>query len=146
LVYLKPGEAMSMRSDPLDPLHMMMVLFDCCAIRCELGAWGTPRTISDLGWDRIQVVPLKQTAEVSSRFRQLADVWVPGNPERERTAEAKLQCLMADLRTLIDAMEQPRSMEAEFRNVREALERQFKERSSIEQLCAAYGISPSYLR
>lgn len=147
LVYLKPGEPLEMRSDPLVPLHMIMVLFDCCKTTCERGVWRSPIPIQDLGCETIQVLPVAKIRPIADQFQQLVDCWVPGNLESEDMSKVKLRRLLDDLGKIHHEHNPLQStMEAVFHKVREELERQYKKRDSIEGLSAKFGISPSYLR
>ncbi|GLX70536.1 helix-turn-helix transcriptional regulator [Paenibacillus glycanilyticus] len=147
LVYLKPGLEMSMRVNPVAPLRMTMVLFECAELRYE-AVWKDMKPVQKLDFPFLSQYAEAQANELGSMFKLLYQSWVARMSAGPNMPEAHLQLLLGRLQQL-EAPEwnvDESGLFAAYEKVKQSLESRYKENLRIEQLAEEYNISPSYLR
>lgn len=146
LAYLKPGMALSMRSDPDYPLHMTMLLFDCAAYVHDGNGWVGVKPLPRLSLPFLRRFGTDGAKAFGMWFRQAALYWVPGHAEGEAMAKTILMRVLLEAHR--ESAEPPAPVSAlhALERVKEHLERFYDADIRIEELGGQYGISHSYLR
>jgi AraC family transcriptional regulator len=151
LLYMHPGLELQMKTDPKEPLQMLMLLFDCAEAGYRGGEWEELQRVGRLRLPFTRQYAPDQAVMMTKQLLELLRSWVPGMPGSEIYAKAGLLKLMADLHGSMpvystEAQDDSESSLHAFRLIKQNIELFYASDMTVKALCSSFGLSESYAR